>query len=173
MTPRTNLMAAAVVAFPLLTSPLAAQSVTESATVTEDANAVWWRATYKTLTNELVCNAVDLIILDAMVGGGGTVGLTFYVANMTVAAVTYYAHEIGWVYLGPTPDEQTTMTMAAKAATYNVATAVRSFAVAQAFVGDPVISTAYTIAVNFSETAVFLANEWAWNTFADPVQPPR
>jgi uncharacterized membrane protein len=179
---RAILLAAAIVAASLLASPLAsplaaqpateariAQATTKAQAAADAASAIWWRATYKTLTNEVACNTVDVIILAALAGGGGSISTTFYVANTAVGAVAYYVHEIAWIMLGPTPSVQTTGAMAAKTVTYNLSTAAQSFVVAQAFVGNPAVSTAYMIAATFAETAVFVVNEWAWNTFADPL----
>lgn len=168
---------AAILAAALFLAAAAPPAVAETDDVAaEEAAAaavpsMWERALYKTLTYEFMANTADVLILSALTGGIGSVGVGFMTVNVLTAATAYYSHEIAWDVFGPEAADATYLTTAAKTVTYRAVSSGRSFGLAYLFAGDAAVASAFAIAGNVADTLIYVGNELAWDTFAP--RPPH
>lgn len=133
--------------------------------------SAWEYALYKTLTYETLANTTDILILNALNTGATALGTAFLAVDMASAAAAYYTHEIAWMFMGPAPEERTAATTGTKAISYRLISLARGYGLAYAYVGNASIATTYTILAGITHTALYVGNDWAWNTYAPP--PPR
>jgi len=129
-----------------------------------DAPSIWTRSAYKTLTYEIATVLIDQALFESLTPVGTAVGATFLTANLASAAVFYFAHDVAWTASGADLGSQAAT--AYKTASYGAVTLARNFGLAFAFTGDANVSAAYAALSTAAETAIFVANEWIWNTVA-------
>ncbi len=125
--------------------------------------SIWRLAAYKAVTFETAANAADLALFALIIGGGAAATAGYFVANTATAAAAYYAHEIVWNLNGPelTAESETRIALQ-KTVTYRVVSIGRHIALGAAFGGTLAASTAFTVAAQASDIALYYTNEVLW-----------
>ena len=172
-------LAALPVLLALAAAPMAhAQQAVPGAPPTPDALAaghalpVWERTLYKTLTYQAVANLSDLALYDVLLGGTAVAGGGFFVVNAASAAALYYGYEYAWQTFGPPPEEKTHGTIAEKTIYYRLLNSSRNFTLGYAFGGSVAVAAGFVAANFVTDTAIFVANEYAWDVFRPRAPAP-
>ena len=173
---RCAVLAPALVVAALAMSPAHAQQGTLPPLAAAEAAAgtmpVWERTLFKTLTYQAVANLSDLALYDLLLGGTAVAGAGFFAVNAASAAALYYGYEYAWQTLGPPPEEKTHGTIAQKTVAYRVLNSARNFTLGYAFGGSIGIAAGFVAANFVTDTAIFVANEYAWDALRPAAGAP-
>lgn len=166
-------LALGLVAAIVVTMPARAQQVAPTAAAeTADTLPVWERTLYKTLTYQAVANLSDLALYNVLLGGTAVAGGGFFIANAASAAALYYGYEYAWQTVGPPPEQKTHGTIAEKTIYYRLLNSSRNFALGYTFSGSTAVAAGFVAANFLTDTAIFVANEYAWDSFRPGAPTP-
>lgn len=119
----------------------------------------------KAVTFETLSSTGEAALFLAFYGGSGVSGPPIFAISLTTATAVYVGHELAWEWLAPgsteTDDPQV---LATKAASYRVASTLRSFAVNNLVGGVEIArSAAFAASVAVADTALYVANDIAFS----------
>ncbi len=136
------------------------------------AMADWQRAGYKTLTFQSAAALADAVLFGVIFAASVGTGAAFAVANVATATALYYPYELAWHRFGPAPAATTPETLATKAVGYQVLTSARNLGLTYAFTGALLPSAGFVAAAFAVDTALYVANDLAWDTLQPRAGPP-
>ena len=137
-----------------------------------DSGSPLARAFAKALAFETLSSVGETVVFIAFYGAGASIsGPAVFAVSLTSATAVYVAHELAWnANLPDELPEDDAWVIGGKAATYRVVSALRSFAVGNAF-GAPGLgsSAAFAASVALADTALYVANELVFSWMGPPV----
>lgn len=118
----------------------------------------------KAVTFESLSSTGETALFLAFYGGSGATGLTIFAISLTSSAAVYVGHELAWGWLVPgSTDSDDPEVLATKAASYRVASTLRSFAIGNVMgVAEVARSAAFAASVAVADTALYVANDLAF-----------
>lgn len=165
-------MAPILLLMTLTVAQAAEQTTAVSAAGTPDERLDLDMAMRKALTFETTSSVAESLVFMAVYGTATTSLATFFAVSLVSATAVYVAHEYAWdAFNQGTIPASDPLLITAKATSYRVASATRSFTVGALLGGatELITSAGFALAVAVADTALYIGNEF-W--FSTPNAPP-
>jgi uncharacterized membrane protein len=124
----------------------------------------WQRTLYKTITYQAMGNISDFLFYQALIGGAPLATGSFVIVNAATGFSLYYGFEYAWETVIPPAEDKEARSLLEKTVLYRALNSSKNFAVGYAYSGSAALASVYVASTFVSDTAIFVANEYLWNS---------